>query len=355
MKKIPVTILGSTGLVGQHFVRLLADHPVFEIAALSASERSAGRRYGAAVDWQMDGAVPTAAARLKLLPTVAERIRTEGSRVVFSALPAAVAGPLEVKLRAQGCFVFSNASSHRHDSDVPLLVAEVNPEHLALVGRGGGGGFIVCGPNCSTAGLALALRPLRRFGLRQVTVTTLQALSGAGRRGVAALAAHGNVVPYIPAEEEKMAAETVRLLGALWRGRVRPHPLAVRATCCRVGVLEGHLQSVTVELEEEISAAVASRALAGFRGAPQRLGLPSAPRQPLLTLAAADRPQPRLDAWAGEPERARGMAVPVGRLRLAGRSLSFLLLVHNLVRGAAGGCLLNAELAQRTGRLAGAT
>ena len=353
MAKISVTILGSTGLVGQHFVRLLADHPLFEVAALTASPRSAGRNYGEAVDWQLGGQVPEVVRRLPLRLTTADDILAARARVIFSALPAAIAGPLEGELRARGCFVFSNASSHRHDPDVPLLVAEVNPDHLELAvsQRSSYGGFIVCGPNCSTAGLVMALRPLRRFGLRRATVTTMQAFSGAGRRGVSALDILGNIIPYIAAEEEKMAVETARILGTRCRASIQPHDLAIYATCCRVAVPYGHLESVSLETEEEISSATAAREFVAFEGPPQRLGLPTAPRQPLQLFSADDRPQPQLDVMNGEPERARGMSVSVGRLRGRGRRFDFLLLVHNTVRGAAGGCVLNAELAAATGLL----
>lgn len=351
MKKIAAAVLGCTGLVGRQFVRLLAGHPYFELSCLTASGRSAGKSFAAAVDDPAAESRCAAAASLTLRETSAAAVAGSGAAVAFSALPAALAAELEAELREAGIAVFSNASAHRFDPQVPLLVPEVNPGHLdlALEQKRGGRGFIVTNPNCVVAGLVVALKPLLAFGLRAVTVTTFQAVSGAGRRGVAAWDILGNVVPHIAGEEDKVARETARILGELAAGRVTPSALEVFPSCARVAVRDGHLQSVSAEFDRPVEAGELAAALDGFCSVPQRLRLPTAPRRPLVVRGESDRPQPLLDAWAGEPARARGMAVSVGRLRARGRRCDFFLLAHNTLRGAAGGSLLNAELAVRRG------
>ena len=264
---------------------------------------------------------------------------------MFSALPADVAAVLEPQLRDDGMFVFSNASAHRMDADVPIVIPEINPEHMELARRQRPekGGFIVTNSNCSTAGLALALAPLVPFGIRTVTVSTYQSISGAGRKGLAAMEILGNAIPYIAGEEEKIEREVGKIFGS--------SAIEVRASVCRVPVREGHLESVLVEFEREVTEEQAAQAFSGFRGVPQELELPSAPLAPIVVLSDPDRPQPALDLWAGEPARAAGMAVSVGRIRRKGRALAFFLLVHNLVRGAAGTCVLAFELALKKGYL----
>ncbi|HPW17446.1 MAG TPA: aspartate-semialdehyde dehydrogenase [Candidatus Aminicenantes bacterium] len=354
MEELPVAVLGATGLVGQHFVRMLDGHPYFKIAALAGSERSAGRPYADAVEWAAGGDLPAEAARMTVQPASAEAVAASGARVVFSALPASAAGAVEDALRSRGRAVFTNASARRGHPDVPVVVPEINPGHLAWAARRKrGGGFIVADSNCSVAGLALLLAPLRPFGIRSVAVTTLQAISGAGRRGLAAMDIAGNCLPFIRGEEEKMALEPGLILGSLGTDGVVPWPVPVRASCCRVPVREGHLLSVSVEFEGPVGRDAAAEALASFRGLPQELGLPSAPERPVIVRTEDDRPQPALDAWAGSPARARGMAVTAGRLRSRGRGLDLFGLVHNTVRGAAGMCLLTAELAARQGLLDG--
>jgi aspartate-semialdehyde dehydrogenase len=345
--RIKVGILGCTGIVGQQFVRLLEGHPFFKLVAPSASPRSAGEPYGEVVSWVLDGDVPRSARPLEVLETDIARLLATGARIFFSALPAPIAGPLEKLLRENGCFVFTNASAHRADEDVPILVPEINPEHmsLALTQASRWGGAIVAGPNCATAGLVTTLKPLEEFGLNRVSVTTFQAISGAGRRGLAALDIAGNVIPFIRNEEEKIGRETRKILGRAEQGAVAPLPLEITASCCRVPVREGHLMSIEVEFHEKPDTDRVLSSLNGFRSRPQELGLPTAPERPIILRTEEDRPQPILDAWAGSPERARGMAVTVGRPRFLGRSLQIFALVHNTVRGAAGTCLLNAELA----------
>lgn len=342
MKRIPTAILGATGLVGRQFARLLDGHPWFELRCATATARSAGHPYEGAPGLTVAG-------------TSAAEIVNSGARLVFSALPTAAAGAVEEELRRAGRLVFSNAGAHRMDADVPLLIPEVNPEHLELARAqlATHPGFIVTNPNCVVAGLALVLKPLLPLGLEAVTVTSFQAVSGGGRRGVAAWEILGNVVPYIAGEEEKVERETRKILGKLEADRVAACPLQVHPSCSRVPVPDGHLQSVTVEFSRPATAGDVVAALAGFTAEPQRLELPTAPRRPIALLDEPDRPQPRLDAGAGGPGRAAGMAVSVGRLRPLGRRVGFFLLVHNTVRGAAGASVLNAELAVKRGLLSG--
>lgn len=346
---IDVGLLGATGAVGQQFVRLLAGHPWFRLAWLGGSERSAGRRYRDACAWRLAGSMPAAAAGL----TVEAPSPGRGPRVLFSALDAAAAGPLEAEFAAAGHLVVSNARNHRLDDVVPLVVPEINPDHLALlrqqkVARGWRGG-LVTNPNCSTVFIAMALAPLRPFGLRTVVVTTLQAASGAGYPGVPSLDLLGNVIPRIAGEEEKIERETCKILGTLGADRVEPHPVAISAHTTRVPVVDGHTATVSVALDQAPPIDEVAAALASFRGRPQALGLPSAPRTPLALLAEDDRPQPRLDA-----DREGGMAVSIGRLRTCPVfDCRFVVLGHNTVRGAAGAALLNAELLAAEGAFEG--
>ncbi len=352
---IKAAVLGCTGLVGQHFVRLLAGHPDFEIAALAASPRSAGRAYADAAAWSIGGAVPEEAAGT-IVEAVAETrgYADRGIALVFSALPAAAAGPVESSLRRDGRAVFTNASAHRRDTDVPILIPEVNPLQFRLLHprRRRYPGFIAAGSNCSTAGLALALAPLRPFGIRRVQCATYQSASGAGSRGLAALAAGpANLTPFIPAEEDKMAFESGKIFGDETGGGA---PFEVEARCVRVPIREGHLLSIRAELEKDPLASDVEAAFDGFGGGPLTAGLPTAPERPVLLRREPDRPQPTLDLQAGGPGRPAGMAVTVGRLETSGRAVRLFALVHNLVRGAAGLCVLNAEAALREGLLEGA-
>lgn len=321
---LSVAVLGATGVVGQRLVQLLEHHPWFELVAVAASEGSVGKRYGDAAAWRLPTPVPERPARL-----VVQRPEPDlGATIVFSALDAAAAGPIEQAFAAAGCVVVSNASTHRLDPGVPLLVPEINPEQLDLVA--GKTGFIVTNPNCATATLALALAPLHRaFGVESVCVTTLQAVSGAGYPGIASLDILGNVVPYIAGEEEKIEQETRRILGIA----------DVVATATRVPVLEGHTACVSVNLRRPADARELADVLRTFSGEPQRLALPSAPRHPVVLRSECDRPQPRLDVGAGN-----GMSTVVGRIRVRERSVQFVALGHNTIRGAAGAALLNAEL-----------
>jgi aspartate-semialdehyde dehydrogenase len=347
MNKIKAAVMGSTGLVGQQFVRLLDNHPQFELVALTSSPRSAGQPYERAIDWAVGGDVPESAARLKVLDTNPDAVMRESPEIVFSALPPAPADGIERSLRERGARVFSNAGAHRMDPDVPLLIPEINPGHLELARRqlARYGGFIATNSNCSTSGLALVLKPLQKFGIRDVLVTTFQSISGAGRRGLAAMDIAGNVIPLIRNEEEKMERESRKILGELSDQGVTPAPFSVSATCCRVPVREGHLMSAVIRFAEDVSPDAARDALASFRGVPQELGLTTAPEWPVIVRDEEDRPQPVLDVHAGRPGRASGMSVSVGRIRGRHGAISLVLLVHNTIRGAAGTCVLAAELA----------
>lgn len=355
MTRIPVAVLGATGTVGQRFVGLLQDHPTFEIVALCSSERKVGGRLGDF--WRLEEVpLDPDIGSMELLPVDPRALVRAGARAAFSALPSDVAADVEAESARAGVAIFSNASAHRMDPHVPLLVPEVNPDHVALVERQktyADGGFLATNPNCSITGLALALKPLvDAFDIAQVHVATYQALSGAGYPGVPSLDIVANAVPFIEGEEEKMRREAKKILGTRSRDGVVPSPIDVWANCVRVPVREGHLEAVSIPLGEDVAPEDVAKALASFRGEPQRRKLPTAPRAPILVRPEGNRPQPLLDANAGEPPRARGMAATVGRIRVAEGVLRFFVLSHNTIRGGAGGSVLNAELAQRRGYLA---
>lgn len=345
--RIPVAVLGATGSVGQRFVQLVADHPWFELSVVTASERSAGRPYAEAVDWILDSPMPSVAAALEVRPTEPGM----DCPLVFSALDSSVAGDAETACAAAGHVVVSNARNHRMDPDVPLVVPEVNPDHVELVRRQRfGSGAILTNPNCSTIGLVLALKPLAdAFGLERVAVTTLQALSGAGLPGVASLRAVDNVVPFIGGEEPKLEAEPAKILGRLETDRIVPAELELSAQCTRVPVLDGHLECIAVTTRDPVTPAEAVAAWRGFRAEPQALQLPTAPDPVVVVTEADDRPQPRLDRMAGA-----GMAVTIGRVRPRPvMGLKLVALSHNTIRGAAGGSILLAELALARGLVPG--
>ena len=346
--KLPVGILGATGIVGQRFVQMLEHHPWFEVAWLAASDRSEGRLYGDATRWRLKTTIPTRVAEMKVAPA-----RPEGApKIIFAALDAAIAAELEPSFAAAGCAVVSNSSALRMHKDVPLVIPEVNPDHIKLLEcqawRKKSGGFVVTNPNCSAIGLVMALAPLeRQFGLDTVMAVTMQAVSGAGYPGVASLDILGNVIPYIPKEEEKMEEETLKLLGRLNGGGIEPGGFRMSAQCNRVAVEDGHTESVSVKLKKKAKPEEIIAAWNEFRSAPQELHLPSAPEQPVNYSIAADRPQPRFDVDSGE-----GMTATVGRLRpCAVLDWKFTVLSHNTIRGAAGAAVLNAELLKVRGYL----
>ena len=346
--KIPVGVLGATGIVGQRFIQLLEHHPWFEVAWLAASDRSEGRDYADAAKWRLKTSIPSRVAGMRV-----SSARPEGApKVIFAALDSSIAAELEPRFAEAGCAVITNSSALRMAKDVPLVIPEVNPDHIKLIecqaSRRKSGGFVVTNSNCSAMGLVLALAPLhRRFQLETVMVVTMQAVSGAGYPGVASLDILGNVIPYIAKEEEKMEEETLKLLGALNGAGIVPAPFEISAQCNRVAVEDGHTESVSVKLKNRTEAAEITDAWTEFRGIPQEQHFPSAPEFPILYLESNDRPQPRFDVEAG-----KGMTTSVGRLRRCGvLDWKFTVLSHNTIRGAAGAALLNAELLKVQGYL----
>jgi aspartate-semialdehyde dehydrogenase len=339
--RLDVGVLGATGVVGQHFINLLRDHPWFRLTWVAASERSAGKRYGD-MPWRL--AAPPSADASDLTIAALEAVN-DAPQLLFSALDSSVAGEAEVAYARSGRLVVSNARNHRMDPLVPLLIPEVNPDHVGLLdpqrsARGWTGG-IVTNPNCSTVVIAMVLGALRQFEPTRVMVTTLQALSGAGYPGVASLDALGNVIPYIGGgEEEKIETETLKILGTFARGAIEPAGFTVSATTTRVPVVDGHTAVMSIDLAAKPRIEEVAAALERFTAEPQTRRLPTAPEQAIVLHAAQDRPQPRLDVAFG-----RGMPVHVGRVRpcpLFGYKL--VAMGHNVVRGAAGAALLNAEL-----------
>jgi aspartate-semialdehyde dehydrogenase len=341
--RMPVAILGATGSVGQRFIQLLADHPWFRVHELVASDRSAGKAYSAAADWRLESLIPDDVASLTVQPLGGEL----ESPLLFSGLDSSVAGDAEDHYANRGCAVISNSKNHRMDGDVPLLIPEINADHLGAVElqRKRRKGYIVTNPNCSVMGLAIALAPLERaFGVEAVHVTTMQAISGAGYAGVASYAILDNVIPYIGGgEEEKIEAEPRKILGHWKDDRFADAPMKISAQVNRVPTIDGHLMTVSVKFRERAEIRDVRAALENFPS----LDLPSAPKRPIHYLDAVDRPQPRLDR-----DRERGMAVSVGRLRQCPiLDVRFVALVHNTIRGAAGAAILNAELLKAKGLL----
>jgi aspartate-semialdehyde dehydrogenase len=349
--KHPIGILGATGMVGQRFIQLLENHPWFEITWLAASDRSSGKTYGEAAKWRLDTPLPDRIARMTVSPADPER----APKIIFAALDAVIARELEPLFANAGCAVVSNSSAFRMAPNVPLVIPEVNAEHLHLIeeqpSRKESGGYMVTNPNCSAIGLVLALKPIEeRFGLEQILVTTMQAVSGAGYPGVPSMDILGNVVPYIGNEEEKLEAETLKLLGRLEGHSVVPLPARVSAHCNRVAVEDGHTESVSIKLGDKLGRPATREDLlaawAEFRPLAGQ-DLPMAPEQPIEWAPQNDRPQPRLDR-----NRGKGMAVTVGRLRPCNvLDWKFTVLSHNTIRGAAGAAILNAELLASLGKL----
>jgi aspartate-semialdehyde dehydrogenase len=331
--KYRVGILGATGMVGQRFIELLADHPQFEVTAIAASDRSQGKTYADACAWRLGGEMPAAVRTMQVQPPQPPL----DCDLVFSSLPGDIARETEGSFAAAGYRVISNSSAFRMDEDVPLLIPEVNHQHLRLLEkqkrRYSSGGYIVTNPNCSTIMLALALAPLHvSFGVSAVAATTMQALSGAGYPGVASLDILDNVLPHIRGEEEKIETETKKILDAA--------SMAVSAQCHRVNVADGHMAAVRVKLERKPELPALREALESFRSLPQELRLHSAPAAPIVVRDEEDRPQPKLDRDAG-----KGMTITIGRLMAdAVLDYRFVALSHNTIRGAAGAAILNAEL-----------
>ena len=353
MSKISVAVLGATGMIGQRFIQMLEDHPYFEIEGLYASERSEGKRLGDVLKVR---------DHVYLDETMERKIETmdinkiaKNCRVAFSGIPSDLAGPTETELAEAGVAVFTNAGSHRMDEHVPILIPEVNPDQIEAIKDQptyANGGYIVTNANCSSTGIAAPLAAINdAFGLKQVFVSTYQALSGAGYPGVPSLDAVGNVVPFISHEEEKMESELAKMLGTYSDGKFNFAGFKVMANCARVPVVDGHLESLVLDMEQQPTLEELEKCLVDFRGEPQKLNLPSAPVQPIIVRKEQNRPQPVFDAMAGRPERARGMAVTIGRLRQSNGYYKAFAMSHNTLRGGAGGSVLNAELAKAKGIL----
>ncbi|MGB7219937.1 MAG: aspartate-semialdehyde dehydrogenase [Vicinamibacterales bacterium] len=344
---IEVGILGATGAVGQQFIALLAEHPWFRVTWLGASQRSEGKAYRDAAAWRLATPLPDEIARLGVDAATPGR----APKLVFSGLDSSVATEIEGAFAQAGHLIVSNSKNYRMEADVPLLIPEINPDHLALLDVQAASrhwkGRIVTNPNCTTVVLTMALAPLCQFGLKAVMVTTLQAISGAGYPGVASWDILGNVIPFIDGEEPKVESEPLKILGRLHDKRVEPHPAKVSAQTTRVGVLNGHTETVSVALDQRPTPDAIIDAWRTFKGKPQLMELPSAPAQPIVYLTERNRPQPALDV-----DRGRGMTVSVGRLRpCLVLDYKFVALGHNTIRGAAGAAILNAELMHREGLL----
>ncbi len=347
-KKLPVGILGATGMVGQRFIQLLEHHPWFEVSWLAASDRSADKPYGEAVKWRMKTPLPKHIADMKVSPAAPNG----APKVIFAALDADIARELEPQFAESGSAVISNSSAFRMHPNVPLVIPEVNADHMALIDsqtwRKSSGGYMVTNANCSAIGLVLALAPLhRQFGIEKIFVSTMQAVSGAGYPGVPTIDILGNVIPFIKNEEEKMEIETKKMLGALKGHEVENAHFGMTAHCNRVPVEDGHTESVSISLKKKATAEEILRAWSEFRSVPQEMKLPHAPTVPVIYDDRQDRPQPRLDV-----DRGNGMSSVVGRLRPCGLlDWKFTVLSHNTIRGAAGAALLNAELLKVKGYL----
>lgn len=345
---IEVGILGATGMVGQQFIALLANHPWFTVKWLGASQRSEGKAYRDATAWRLPAVLPDAVANL----TVEAAAPAHAPQLVFSGLDSSVAGEIEAAFAQAGHTVVSNSRNYRMFEDVPLLIPEINADHLALLkaqrAARGWKGQIVTNPNCAVVVHAMALAPLRQFGLTKTMITTMQAISGAGYPGVASWDILGNVIPFIGGgEEEKVETETKKILGCFSNGRVEPHPIVISAQTTRVGVHNGHTGSISVAFEHLPPPEAIVDAWRTFKGRPQELELPSAPHPAIVYLTEQNRPQPSLDV-----DRGRGMTVSIGRLRPCPvLDYKFIALGHNTIRGAAGAAILNAELMHREGLL----
>lgn len=352
-KKISVAVLGATGMIGQRFVQMLENHPYFEIEGLYASERSEGKKFGDMLKVR-DYPYTQEILDMKISKMDVDHI-SKCCRIAFSGIPSDLAGPTETELAEKGVAVFTNAGSHRMDKHVPIIVPEVNTDQFDSIrdqATYGNGGYIVTNANCSSTGIVVPLKAIRdAFGLKQVFVSTYQAISGAGYPGVPSLDIVGNVVPYISHEEEKMETELCKMLGTYSNGEFKYADFRVMANCARVPVIDGHTESLVLDLDGQPSLEEVARALSDFRGEPQKLGLPSAPEQPIIVRTEDNRPQPIYDVSAGYPERARGMASTVGRIRQSNGYYKMWVVSHNTLRGGAGGSILNAEYAYRKGIL----
>ena len=353
MDKIKVAVLGATGMIGQRFIEMLEDHPYFEMEGLYASERSEGKRLRDVLKVR-DHVYKEETLDRKIEVMDIKKIAAN-DRIAFSGIPSDLAGPTETELAEAGVGVFTNAGSHRMDKNVAILIPEVNPEHLMSIKDQktySNGGFIVTNANCSSTGIAAPLAVLdREYGLKEVFISTYQALSGAGYPGVPSLDAVGNVVPFIKNEEEKMESELAKMLGTYENGEFKFAKFRTFANCARVPVVDGHLETLTIRMGSEPSVEELISKFEAFKGEPQKLGLPSAPPQPIIVRREENRPQPAFDVFAGGTGRSKGMAITLGRIRKKEEFYKIFALSHNTLRGGAGGSVLNAELAVKKGVL----
>lgn len=341
-KLIKAGILGATGAVGQRFVQALSNHPWFEISSLAASDRSAGKQYKKATNWRLDTKLPENVKDIDIVPVDPKKVDAD---VVFSALPAELAATVEADFAKEGFVVASNASAHRMEEDIPLVIPEVNPDHLGLIDiqqdNRGWDGCIITNPNCSTIMLVTTLKPLMKFGIEDVKVATMQAISGAGYNGVSSMAILDNIVPYIGGEEDKMETEPLKLLGEFNGSEIINADFKISAACNRVPVMDGHTETVWINMRDNPSPAQVKDEFLKFD--PQLSDLPTEPEQIIIVRDESDRPQPRLDRNMGN-----GMSISVGRIR---EGIRYVLTGHNTVRGAAGASVLNAELLHKKGKL----
>ncbi|PWB86612.1 aspartate-semialdehyde dehydrogenase [Methanobrevibacter woesei] len=342
---VNVGVLGATGMVGQRFIQLLENHPDFDVTALAASSRSAGKRYEDATTWYLAEEMPESVKDIVVTETSPEAMSNDVD-IVFSSLPTDFAAKVEKEF-AKDYVVASNASAHRMKKNIPLVIPEVNPEYLDMIEaqqkENNWDGFIVTNPNCSTIALTLSLKPIvDNFNIESIRVSTMQAVSGAGYNGVPSMAIVDNLVPYIGNEEEKMESETLHLLGDYDGSEVKPAQFKLSASCHRVPVIDGHTEAVFIDFDDDFDIEDVKSKMASFKGLPQKLNLFSAPENPVIVKEEEDRPQPRMDRNAGN-----GMSVTVGRVRkdqVFDNSLKYVLVGHNTIRGAAGASVLNAEL-----------
>ena len=350
MEKIKCAVLGATGVVGQHFLKLLADHPDFEVAKICASDARAGKKLAEIVE-VVPGGIPARLSGLVFDPLEVDPLVSSGIKVAFSALPSDVAGTIEKEAASRGIKIFSNAGAFRMEEKVPILIPEINHHQLDIVKQQGTDGYIVTNANCTTTGLTMALLPIHSLGIKRLIVASYQAISGAGYPGIPAMDINANVIPYIKNEEPKVRKECTKIFGTFDGSAIVCPDWEIHAHCIRVPTLIGHLISVHVELESEMSFDKVKARFEQYEPPAEVTGLPTAPLKPVYFTENPTRPQPRLDQDLGEPERARGMAVIVGRLEVEKNIVRFVTLSNNLVRGAAGGSVLNAELALRRGMI----
>ena len=347
MEKINVGIIGATGMVGQRFIAFLENHPFFQIKMLAASKKSAGRKYADVCDWSLESSMPKNIADLVVLDCEIEKIKKNNVNIIFSALPGNLAGDIEVKCAEAGFIVCSNASAHRMEKDIPLVIGEVNPEHLEIIEmqkkKRGWNGAIITNPNCSVIQLALSLKPLDdAFGVEKIIVTTMQALSGAGKGGVASFDILDNIIPYIDGEEEKIETEVQKIMGVFSNKKIKNHKLKVSSSANRINVLDGHTECIFCKFKKQPkNIEEVKNIFRNFKGIPQKINLPSAPKNPIFLTENNFRPQPRYDR-----NRENGMAITVGRIRKDDvlEGIKYICVGHNAIRGAVGASVLNAEL-----------